>query len=373
MDNSISDKTLQKKPLSTFRARSNSVWILFKENLSLGVVLVFLVALPFFVALLTGQSVTGLLVNEASTSRFVQGLAIEIFLLAVYAISYDLILGITGLLSFGHAMFFAVGAYLMGIMLKSFGWGFFPILGLIVVAGIVQALLFGIVLPRVQGITFALVTLGMASVFYIVIQSRELGDFTGADVGLQGVIAPAFLNPVSQRLRFYFITLAFMFLVYLVYRRFVNSPTGRVCIALRENEGRAQMLGYNTFYFKLVALVISSVTAALAGALYTLHQPIVTPHVASLAFTVTALLIILIGGMGTLSGAIIGAVVFRLLDFGLSRRFPESSSFITGAIYIAIVLFVPYGIVGTWKLKSFRIKQGRDRLARLLGGRSELK
>lgn len=365
------DKPIQEKSISKIGVRQISWWTAIKENRSLLLVLAFLIALPFLVAILNGQPLGSLLRNEASTSRFIQGLAIEIFILAVYAISYDLILGITGLLSFGHAMFFAVGAYLTGILLKSFGWGIFPTLGLVVAAGILQALLFGIVLPRVKGITFALVTLGMASVFYIVIQSRELGDLTGADVGLQGVIPPDFLNPVTQRLRFYFIALAFMFLVYLLYRRFVNSPTGRVCIALRENEGRAQMLGYNTFYFKLVALMISSITAALAGAFYTLHHPIVTPNVASLAFTVAALLIILIGGMGTLSGAIIGAAIYRLLEFGLSRQFPGSSSFITGGIYIAIVLFLPFGIVGTWKMKSFQIQRGRERLLRLLGNQRE--
>jgi branched-chain amino acid transport system permease protein len=149
-----------------------------------------------------------------------------------------------------------------------------------------------------------------------------------------------------------------------MYQRFVNSPTGRVCTAIRENEGRAQMLGYNTFYFKLVALIISSITAAFAGTLHTLYQPIVSPNVAGLGYTVTALLIILIGGVGTLSGALVGAAVFRLLDFGLRRYLGEGASFINGAIYVLIVLFLPYGIVGTWKLKRLEIKAGRDRFMR---------
>ncbi len=333
-----------------------------RSHLPLIVSLLVLALLPFVVALFTGQSLSSLLENQPSPSKFVQGLAIEIFVLAVYALSYDLILGITGLLSFGHAMFFAVGAYTLGILLKSFNWSFFPALGMVVVAGIVQALLFGVVLPRVKGITFALVTLGIASVFYIIIQSSELGPYTGADVGLQGIPLPDILNTSTERLRFYFVALLFLFGVYLLYRRFVDSPTGRVCIALRENEERAKMLGYNTFTFKLAALTLSSITAALAGALYALHQPIVSPNIASLSFTVTALLAILIGGIGTLSGAIIGAAVFRLLDYGLSRYLGADSSFFTGAVYVAIVLFVPYGIVGTWKLKSFQIRQGWQHL-----------
>ena len=122
------------------------------------------------------------------------------------------------------------------------------------------------------------------------------------------------------------------------------------------------MLGYNTFYFKMAALVLSSLTAALAGMLHTIYQPIVSPHVASLGYTVTALLIILIGGVGTLSGALVGAIVYRLLDYGLRRYIGESASFINGAIYVLIVLFLPYGIVGTWKLKSLQINQGWEQL-----------
>ncbi len=338
-----------------------------KDNLPLIAVLLVLGALPFLVAVLDGQPLGEVLRNASGNSKFIQGLLIEVFILAIYALSYDLVLGIVGLLSFGHAMFFGVGAYLTGIMLKSFGWPLLPTLGLVILAGIVQALLFGLVLPRVQGITFALVTLGIASVFHIVIMSSELGSLTGADVGLQGVTAPAFINPSTQRLRFYFIALVILFLVYLLYRRFVSSPTGRVCVAIRENEGRARMLGYNTFHFKLVALVIASITAAIAGMLHTLHSPIVSPNVASLGFTVSALLMILIGGVGTLSGAIVGAATYRLLQFYLEKFFGENASFIIGLVYVLLVLFVPYGIVGTWKMRSFDLQRGRARLLQALG------
>lgn len=349
--------------------KGSVTWL--KDNAVLLGVLLLMILFPFIVALLDGQSFSSVLANETGNSKFMQGLMIEIFILAVYAISYDLILGVTGLLSFGHAMFFAVGAYGTGILLKTFGWGFWPTLAGIVVAGIVQALLFAVVLPRVKGITFALVTLGLASVFHIVVQSSELSDYTGADVGLQGVIAPAFLNTTTERLRLYFVALFFTLLVYLVYRRFVDSPTGRVCSAIRENEDRALMLGYNTFYFKLAALLLSSITAALAGTLHTIHQPIVSPNVAGLGWTVAALLIILIGGVGTLSGAMVGAAVFRLLEFYLDRWFGENASFLLGVVYVLLVLFLPFGIVGTWRARSLQIQEGRERLVRLLTGKKE--
>ncbi len=336
------------------------------SNQGLWISVVVLALLPFVIGLLEGASPAIVWANDSGISKFIQGLGIEIFILAIYALSYDLIFGITGLLSFGHAMFFATGAYLTGIMLKSFSLPLGVTVLLVLAASVINACLFGIVLPRVKGITFALVTLGLASVFNIVIVSGELGAYTGADVGLQGVIPPAFISPSAQRLRFYFIALAFMILFYLLYKRFVSSPTGRVCVATRENEGRARMLGYNTFYFKLAALILSSATAALAGVLHALYQPIVSPNVASLGFTVSALLIILIGGVGTLKGALIGAAVYRLLDFGLRRYIGESASFISGAIYVAIVLFLPYGIVGTWSLKSLQIRQGWQRIIGML-------
>jgi len=342
------------------------VWL--KKNAALLISLILLLALPFILAITDGQSIGDMLANENGQAKFIQGLMIEIFILGLYAISYDLILGITGLLSFGHAMFFAAGAYATGIALKNLELGLLgTFLLAVVVVGIVNALLFAIVLPRVKGITFALVTLGIASVFHIVVQSHELKEFTGADVGLQQMPRPDLLNTNTDRFRFYIICLLVTFIVYLIYRRFVDSPTGRVCIATRENEDRALMLGYNTFYFKLVVLIISSMTAALAGFFHALHSPIVSPSIASLGWTVVALLIILIGGVGTLTGALIGAAVYRLLQFYLDRWFGEISSFLLGVVYISLVLFIPYGIVGTWRAKAIGRQQGWQRLLELFG------
>lgn len=357
MQSTLANRTAEKTSLADW-------W---KANRGLLGLLILLIAFPFLLALSEGQSIGDVLANEAGNAKFMQGLLIEVFILAIYALSYDLILGVTGLLSFGHAMFFAAGAYFTGIAFKNLGWGAGQtLLGLVVVA-VVQALLFGVVLPRVKGITFALVTLGLASVFHIVVQSTEMSEWTGADVGLQGVIAPAWLNTNTARFQLYLLTLLATFLVYLIYRRFVDSPTGRVCIAIRENEGRALMLGYNTFLFKLVALVVASLTAVLAGFFHTIHQPIVSPNVASLGWTVSALLIILIGGVGTLSGALVGAAVFRLLEFFLDRWFGNAANFLLGAIYVTIVLFLPYGIVGTWRVRSLDIAKGRARLKKMLG------
>ncbi len=332
------------------------------RNQGLAITILVLALLPFVVGLFEGASPAQVWFNEGGTSKFIEGLAIEIFILAIFALSYDLLFGITGLLSLGHSMFFATGAYLTGILLKNFetplGLTVLWVLG----AAVINAIIFGLVLPRVKGITFALVTLGIASVFHIVIMSRELGELTGADVGLQRIPSPAFINPATERLRFYFLALAIMVFFFLVYKRFVSSPVGRVCVAIRENEGRALMLGYNTFVFKFAALTLSSITASVAGLIHALYQPIVSPNTAGLVYTIMALLVVLIGGVGTLNGALIGAAIYRLLDFGLRRYLGEMASFVNGTIYILIVLFLPYGIVGTWRLKSFDIRQGWKRL-----------
>jgi branched-chain amino acid transport system permease protein len=154
--------------------------------------------------------------------------------------------------------------------------------------------------------------------------------------------------------------------VYLLYTRIADSPLGKVANAIRENEDRALMLGFNTFWFKLVVLVIASMTAALAGTIHTIHQPIVTPNIASLGYTVTALLVILIGGVGTISGAIVGAAVFRLLQYYLDRWFGGASDLLIGIAYVLLVLYLPYGIVGTWRVKRPNIAEGRKRLVALV-------
>ena len=201
-----------------------------QQHWGLLLTLILMMLLPFAIALVEGQSLESVLNNEAGNAKFFQGLLIEVFILAIFALSYDLVLGITGILSFGHAMFFAAGAYFTGIAFKSFEWGLGQTLMGLVVVAIIQAALFGLVLWRVQGITFALVTLGLAAVFQIIIMSSELQSWTGSDVGLQGIIVPDFLNTNDERLRLYLLALFSLFLIFLIYRRFCRlAHRARLC------------------------------------------------------------------------------------------------------------------------------------------------
>lgn len=338
------------------------------RNRTMLVALAALILFPFVIGLFNGDSIGAVVANDSGNSVFFQGLAIEVFILAIYALSYDLLLGVSGILSIGHAMFFAVGAYGAGIAIKTFEMGIGGVLIAVLVLALIQAVLFAIPLRRVGGITYALVTLGFSVIFQIIILSTELSEWTGSDVGLQGINPPAWLDTNEQRLRFYFIAGGLLILVYMLYRLIADSPTGRVLVAGRENENRALMLGFNTYWFKFVALIISSITAVLAGTLHALHAPIVSSNVAGLFWTVAVILMVLIGGLGTLSGAVIGAAVFRLLEFYLDRWFGPSAGIVLGLVFIAIVMYLPYGIVGTWRIRAADRTAGWKRLKGLVRG-----
>ena len=324
------------------------------------VVLLALVAFPFVLALLTGQPVT------AGTPKFWQGMLIQVFILAVYAMSYDLMLGYTGILSFGHAMFFGVGAYATGILLKHAGWSLGPVVLLVVGAAIALALLIGVVSLRVRGVYFAMATLAFSGMFFILVQATDVRTITGAEDGLHGIPVPAWLNPTDARLTFYFLALAFCTVMYLIARRVVDSPPGRVMVAIRENEARAQMIGYNTFVYKLLAVTLAGVMAALAGSMNALWNSNATPDVFSVETTINALLMTIIGGVGTLVGPMLGAGVLQLLGYWLNDVFGPRWPLLIGVVYILLVLFLPYGIVGTWQMRRNDIRAGWERLLRPL-------
>jgi branched-chain amino acid transport system permease protein len=329
------------------------------------VVLLALVAFPFVLALLTGQPVT------AGTPKFWQGMLIQVFILAVYAMSYDLMLGYTGILSFGHAMFFGVGAYATGILLKHAGWSLGPTALLVVGVAIVLALLIGVVSLRVRGVYFAMATLAFAGMFFILVQATDFRDITGAEDGLHGIPVPAWLNPTDERLAFYFLALAFCVVMYLIARRVVDSPPGRVMVAIRENEARAQMIGFNTFVYKLLAVTLAGVMAALAGLMNALWNSNATPDVFSVETTINALLMTIIGGVGTLVGPMLGAGVLQLLGYWLNNIFGPRWPLLIGVVYILLVLFLPYGIVGTWQMRRNDIRAGWQRLLKPLRGGTE--
>ena len=286
--------------------------------------------------------------------RFFQGQLIAVFILAIYAMSYDLLIGYTGIVSFGHALFFGMGAYLTADALKQ-GWLPFAAIPLAVaLLAAALALVIGTLSLRVKGVYFSMVTLAFAEVVFIIIRGT---DRLGLENGLFGLSVPTWIDPNTQRLTFYFITLTLTVLVYLFLRMVVASPAGHVFVAIRENENRALALGYNTLIYKLMATVIAGVLAALAGWLSALFYLSASPTALSVGTTINALLIVIIGGVGTLIGPALGAALYTLIGYVLQNQFARWQ-LVFGVVYILLVLFLPYGLAGTWRRRQRqRIRQ----------------
>jgi len=196
-----------------------------------------------------------------------------------------------------------------------------------------------------------MVTLAFAQLFFILAEATDFRQWTGAEDGLNvaGSLAPWFLNPTEARLAFYYVALAACLVIYLAARRIVDSPAGRVMVAIRENEARAQTLGYNTLVYRLVATTVAGVFAAIAGMLHLLYNLNATSNLLAVDTTINALLMTIIGGAGTLIGPMIGAGVYQLLGFWLNTQFGPRWPLLLGVIFVLLVLFLPRGLAGAWR------------------------
>lgn len=317
-----------------------------RRNLGYLLLLGALIVLPYALALVTGEPL------NKGLPLFTQGLMIQVFILAVFALSYDILMGHTGILSFGHALFFGTGAYTLGILVKYGHWSVPAAILAVIVFAALQSFIIGILSLRVHGVYFAMVTLAFATVAYILVGATDFKQWTGAEDGLHGIPVPDAINPMIHRIEFYFLALAFAVAVFLLVKLFVDSPSGRVWAAIRENEARATAIGYNTLVFKVQATMLSGVLAALAGALDALWNLSATPHTMEVGTTINALLMTIIGGSGTIIGPMLGAGVLQLLGYLLNLWFGSVWQLVFGLIYILLVLFVPYGIVGTWRARK---------------------
>lgn len=279
-------------------------------------------------------------------SRATLNLLTQIFIIAVFAMSYDILLGYTGIISFGHALFFGSGAYIIGLLLKNIGPSIPALLtGLVAVFlfGLLISLLIGTLSLRVRDTYFAMITLAFGELFFIA--ALRLRSVTGGEDGFSFRV-PEILQ---DRVVYYYVALVFLILATWVLRNFVSSPTGKVLQAIRENERRAEAIGYDVFRYKLFSTAVGGVTASLAGALYALQMRFVSASVLSVEKTLDALLMTIVGGSGTLYGAIVGSALINWVHewfSGLARVYPifERWLLLFGIVYILIVLFFPGGL-----------------------------
>ncbi|MBH0131491.1 branched-chain amino acid ABC transporter permease [Salinibacterium sp. NK8237] len=326
-----------------------------------GVLVVVAALLP-----LLNLSIPGVLPGATYTPGTLQLLALAL-LFASLALSYHLLFGTAGMLSFGHALYFALGAYGLGIVLQQTELTLIPALGLTLAVVIAAAYLLGSLSLRVTGISFAMVTLAFAQAGNVLV--RRNPAITGGEEGLRldtEHIPDFFIGVINTR-NLYWLSLALLVVVFVVVAWFENSRAGHAVTATRENELRVRVLGLRPFGVKLMAFVIASVLASLVGMVHLLLQSGTTPRATSADFTLTILVIVVLGGVGSRWGAIVGGIIYTLLDQRLTAlassdaidglpailRIPLSEPlFILGTLFILVVLFLPGGIAGAVKRLS---------------------
>lgn len=277
-------------------------------------------------------------------------LSVNILIFGLYAVGFNLLFGYTGMLSFGHAAFLGVGSYLAGIAIVSGGWPWWAS----ILTGVVGASLVGVAMGylaiRTRGIYFSMVTLALAQIIYYVFYKAEA--WTGGENGLRGVKVESidllglridFMDPISK----YYVVLVFVALALWFISRVLNSPFGAVIESIRENEKRAAACGYDVARAKLLVFVLSAAICGLAGALRALHLSVVPIDSLHYLQSGQAVMMCLLGGMGTFFGPFVGATVFLYLEdvvTNLTRYWMG----VVGLVFMVFVLFFPKGIWGTF-------------------------
>lgn len=275
----------------------------------------------------------------------------KVLCFALFACAFNLLLGFTGLLSFGHAAFFGSAAYITGWFVKSQGWT--PELAMLVGAigaGLI-GLVVGIVAIRRQGIYFAMITLAIAQMVYFVCLQAP---FTGGEDGLQGVPRGSLFGVLSLEsdTTLYYVVVAIFVLCFMFISRIVHSPFGQVLKMIRENEPRAISLGYQVDRYKLLAFVLSATLAGLAGSMKTLVMGFATLSDVHWSMSGEVILMSLLGGVGTFFGPVLGSSIVIGLQNMLADKVGSWVTVIIGVIFVICVLAFRKGVVG--ELQAFR-------------------
>jgi len=279
-------------------------------------------------------------------------IASEIWIFAIFGLGLNLLLGYTGLLSFGQSTFFGSAAYVAGWLLKHYGINTLLALGVGVGVGAISAAVVGYLCVQRSGLYFIMLTFALNQLFYFT--AYQWTSVTGGEDGMPGVPRPAMLGiDFQDPMIFYgFVSLLFLVTLYLM-KRIVESPLGRILQAIRENEVRAEAVGYNVPRFKLLAFVIGGAFSGLAGVLYAMLFGIVPLEAISFVFSGNVVFATLIGGAGSLYGPVIGSFVFIWLSESMSTvwaRWP----LLLGVAFVIVVLFLRGGIVEAWHKLSLR-------------------
>lgn len=290
--------------------------------------------------------------------------ASQILVFAIFAMGYNLLLGYGGEMSFGHAAYFGTGAY--GLVLTTHYVGN-VYLGIVIGIGVATLFgaMFGWLSLRRRGLYFAMITLALGQMIYFPVRSQT--DITGGTNGISiphDVSAIGPLDPGTGGWLFYGFLIAILLAVWLGIRHLVYSPYGRILIAIRENEQRAEALGYDSDRILFIAFVLSSAIAGMAGVLYGLLFSFITPEVLFWTISGEVVLMTVIGGLGTFNGPIIGSAIFIYLSQNLTQFF-DVWEFFFGLVIIVVVILAPEGVYGLYLKWTGMEGQPRFRLYRL--------
>jgi branched-chain amino acid transport system permease protein len=298
--------------------------------------------------------------GTAIGDTFFLRLATEALIFAGLALSVDILLGYTGLLSLGQALYFGLGAYVSALVLKQVP-SFWSAMAAVLFTSLIVAFAAGLIANRVRGVYFALVTFGLAQVVAKAIyNTRALGASDGMigvpiipiDFGIGVVMSNA---PAG----FFLVALGVIVVLYAVSAYLLDTPFGRILVALRANERRVPFLGYSTRSARLAAYVIAAVVAALSGALYPMLRGFVSPELLFFSTSGNAVITVVIGGVGTLAGALYGGVILTVLK-SVVGSMTQHHLVVIGLLFMATVIFLPKGLLGLV----------RPRIERFLGGRA---
>jgi branched-chain amino acid transport system permease protein len=280
-------------------------------------------------------------------------IATEIWIFAIFGLGLNLLLGYTGLLSFGQSTFFGSAAYVAGYLLKLHGINVFAALSIGIVVGAVSAALVGYLCVQRSGLYFIMLTFALNQMFYFI--AYQWTTVTGGEDGMPGIGRPALLGVDFRNPLAYYVFVAALFLLSLwIMKRIVESPLGKILQAIRENDVRAEAVGYDVPRFKLLAFIIGGAFSGLAGVLYAMLFGIVPLEAIGFVFSGNVVFATLIGGSGSLYGPIIGSFVFIWLSESVSvvwERWP----LLLGVAFVIVVLFFRGGCVEAWaRLWSWR-------------------
>jgi branched-chain amino acid transport system permease protein len=288
-------------------------------------------------------------------------LATEILIWTIFGLGFNLLLGYTGVLSFGHAAYFGLGAYTAGLAFRYWNASIPVAVALAVLTSMILACFIGGLAIRKRGVYFAMISLAFAQMLYFLALS-PLKEITGGEDGLTRIPAMAIFSiPLDKPLPLYYFVLIITGIMLFVTWRILQSPFGKLLQAFRENEERAKACGYNTTLVKFCSLVISAFYGGLAGALNTINLGYVPLNSLFWLTSGTMVMMTILGGKGTFLGPLLGVGVFFFLQNTISLFTPRWELFV-GAIFVAIILIFPGGIMGTIeeKIAAFRMKREKE-------------